>query len=105
MGWKESKISMKPINCKLNKHVAIQDSKNIRNSTNRIKKILDASYENANLKNITSKLKYLSSEEQLLIFKLLTKHQTMFDGTLGNYTGTEYKNELQKGSQPYYATT
>ena len=66
---------MKPINCKIKKHFVIQDSKNVRNSTNRIKKILDASYEKANLKSITSKLKYLSSEEQLLIFKLLRKHE------------------------------
>ena len=68
VGWKESKIPMKPLNCKVKKHFQIQDSKNVRNSTNRIKKILDASYEKANLKSITSKLKYLSSEEQLLIF-------------------------------------
>ena len=102
MGWKESKIPMKLLNCKVKKHFQIQDSKNVRNSTNRIKKILDASYEKANLKSITSKLKYLSEEEQLLIFKLLRKHETMFDGTLGNYTGTEYKIELQKGAQPYH---
>ena len=55
VGWKESKIHMKPINCKIKKHFAIQDSKNVRNSTNRIKKILDARYEKANLKSITSK--------------------------------------------------
>ena len=28
----------------------------------------------------------------------------MFDGTLGNYAGTEYKIELQKRDQPYHAT-
>ena len=27
----------------------------------------------------------------------------MFDGNLGNYTGTEYKIELLKGAQPYHA--
>ena len=26
----------------------------------------------------------------------------MFDGTLGNYTGTEYKIELLEGTQPYH---
>ena len=26
-----------------------------------------------------------------------------FDGTWGNYTGTEYEIELQKGAQPYHA--
>ena len=27
----------------------------------------------------------------------------MIDGTLGNYTGTEYKIELLKGAQSYHA--
>ena len=27
----------------------------------------------------------------------------MFDGTLGNYTGTEYKIEPLEGAQPYHA--
>ena len=48
---------MIPITCKLKKHFTIQDSKNVRNSTNRIKKILDARYEKAYLKKITNKLK------------------------------------------------
>ena len=82
---------MKPINCKLKKHFTIHNSKNVRNSTNRTKKISDASDEKANLKNISTKLNYPSSEEQLLIFKSLKKHANMFDDTLRNYTGTENK--------------
>ena len=38
----------------------IQESKNVKSTTNRIKKILDAKYEKANLKEITTKLKYLN---------------------------------------------
>ena len=45
---------------------AIQESKNIKSATNRIKKILDANYEKANLKHMTTKLKYLNSDEQFL---------------------------------------
>ena len=42
---------------------AIQERNNIKSATNRIKKILDAKYEKANLKDIASKLKlkYLNS--------------------------------------------
>ena len=36
---------------------AIQGSKNIKSTTNRIKKILDAKYEKANIKVISTKLK------------------------------------------------
>ena len=52
---------------------AIQESKNIKSTTNRIKKILEASYEKVNLKDITNKLKYLYSDEQFLIYRLLKK--------------------------------
>ena len=27
----------------------------------------------------------------------------MFDGTLGNYTGSEYKVEILEGAKPYHA--
>ena len=40
---------MKTINCKLKQHFAIQDSKNVKNKTNRIKKIFDAKYEEENM--------------------------------------------------------
>ena len=56
--WKETKIPMKSNNCKMQTNFVIQDSKNIKSAANRIKKILDANYEKANLKNITNKLKY-----------------------------------------------
>ena len=48
----------------------IQESKNINSASKRIKKILDAKYEKANSKDITTKLKNLSSDEQFLIFRL-----------------------------------
>ena len=37
-----------------------------------------------NLKEITSKLKYLNSDKQLKIYRLLKKRENMLDGTLGN---------------------
>ena len=56
---------MKSINCKIRTNFVIQESKNIKSTTNRIKKILDAEYETA------TKLKYLNSDDQILIHKLL----------------------------------
>ena len=47
---------------------AIQESKNIKSTTNRIKKDLDIKYEKANLKDITTKV---NLDEQLLIDRLL----------------------------------
>ena len=48
-----------------------KESKNIKSATFRIKKILDAKYEKANLKEMTRKLKYLNSDEQYSIYRLL----------------------------------
>ena len=50
---------MKPLNCELKNNFTIQDSKNVKNATNRIQKILHANYDKANLKKTNNKLKYL----------------------------------------------
>ena len=52
---------MKSINCNLRTHFVIQDSKNIKNAFDRIKKILDAKYKKAYSKEITTELKYFKS--------------------------------------------
>ena len=39
VGWKETKIPMKSINCKMRTNFAIHERKNIKSATNRIKKI------------------------------------------------------------------
>ena len=41
-------------------HFTIQDSKNVRNATKRVKKILYPNYEKANLKKL---VKYLSNDK------------------------------------------
>ena len=44
-------------------HFTIEDRKNVRNATKRIKKILVANYENDNSKKIVNNLKYLNNDE------------------------------------------
>ena len=39
LDWKETKIPMRYINCKMRTNFEMQESKNIKNATNRIKKI------------------------------------------------------------------
>ena len=76
--WKETKIPMKSINYKMRTKFVIPESKNIKNANNRIKKILDANYEKANLEEITTKFKYLNSEKQVLLYMLSKKHENIF---------------------------
>ena len=47
----------------------------------------------------------LNSDEQLLIYRLLKKHENIFHDTLVKYASTMYKIELQEGDQPYYSKT
>ena len=76
---------MKSINCEMRTNFTIQEcNKNIKSAANRIKKILDAKYEKINFKDITTKLKYLNLDEQFFIYRLLKKHENIFDGTIGN---------------------
>ena len=44
VGWKETKILMKSINCKKRTKFVIQDSNHVQNATDRIKMIFDAKY-------------------------------------------------------------
>ena len=50
--WEHAELPFKDINISRKEAYHIQDSKLITTSTERVKKILDAKYEPANLKNI-----------------------------------------------------
>ena len=57
---------MKFINWKMRTNFAIQESKNIKSATNRIKKIFNAKYEKKILKELTTKLTYLNPDKHFL---------------------------------------
>ena len=46
----------------------------------RTHRILDAKYQKANLSKITSDIKHLSSDEQFMLYNVLTKHELLFVG-------------------------
>lgn len=47
--------------------------------------------------------KHLKRDEKKSLLKLLKKHEKMFDGTLGKWTGDPYKIHLKSDAQPYAA--
>ena len=81
---------MKPIDSKMRTHFTIQDSKNVRNTTKRIKKILDNNYKRANLKKIVNNFKYLSNDKQSLILKLWRKHKEQHNWSQGKLYKKRY---------------
>jgi hypothetical protein len=73
--------------------------------TRRTMEILDASYEKADLRTITSKCTYLSLEERSALLKLLLRYEDLFDGTrtLGTWNGPEIDLKLRKDATPHFA--
>ena len=63
----------------------------------RIKRILDATYEKADLEKITAECQHLNVERRESLLTLLTKYESLFDGTLGFWNHEEYDIELQPG--------
>ena len=54
-------------------------------ATKRVVKILDASYEAADLKQVAEKAKHLTAEERDALYALLNKYKSIFDGSLGEW--------------------
>ena len=77
--WQDAEIPMKLPNATINSDFYIQDNSLIENETNRIKKILDAKYEPANLEEIAESALHLSKEEQQQLYQLLSKYKSLFD--------------------------
>ena len=81
----------------------VDDIGSVRESMARIKRILDATYKKADLEKITSECQHLNVEERESLLTLLTKYESLFDGTLGFWNHEEYDIELQPGVKPYHA--
>ena len=101
--WQEAEIPMKLPNCTLNSDFYVQDNSLLDAETDRIKQILDAKYEAANLEEIAEQAIHLSTEERKQLHTLLNKYKVLFDGTLGLWKGETLSLKLKQDAQPYHA--
>ena len=101
--WDENSIPMKDSNCTVSNSYFIHDSPAVDNSTERVKRILDAKYEKANLTQLVKKMAYLSKEEHDSLLDLLLQNENLFNGTLGHWYDSAYNIELKEGATPYHA--
>jgi len=92
--WNISKLEMKAIIQESSEPIATQEA------TDRIIKILDSKYEKANLKWVAEGAKHLTSVEKEKLYRLLTKYESIFDGTLGAWQTDEVEFELKDNAQP-----
>ena len=101
--WDQSQIPFRNIDDDPHTSYYIRDSDTIDEATERLKSILDAKYEAADLEEIAANSEHLTEDEQMKLRNLLTKHASLFDGTLGNWQGEELEVELKDDAKPYHA--
>lgn len=82
-------------------HVA--DSPHVDEAVERLKRILEAKYEAADLDEIADNATHITPEERDMLRAVLYKHKTLFDGTLGQWKGEDLKIELKPDAKPYHA--
>ncbi len=81
----------------------VEEPEAVQEASDRIKQILDAKYVAADLEDVCSNQDQLDQQEQQKLLRLLRKHEHLFDGTLGKWTGTKVKLDLIDGAEPYHA--
>ena len=84
---------MKPIDYKMRTNFMIQGNKVVRNSTKRIKRILDANHKKANLKTMNKILKYLSNDKKVFNSIIIKEKWINIWWQIGQID-SEYKVEL-----------
>ena len=80
--WGHSTIPMRDTIVKIEQSYLVEDSGPIRQATTRLKMILDANYEAANIPKIVGARKDLSQSQKTALKQLLEKYSSLFDGTL-----------------------
>ena len=100
--WADAHVPMKLPSC-TKQDMYVQESKHLEDETNRIKNILEAKYEPADLNEIVNECKHLTITQRKSLLNLLNKHRDLFDGTLGKWKEEKLNIELKPGAQPFHS--
>ena len=101
--WDEVSVPMKNIDSEFNDHYYGEDSGAVADELERIKRILDAKYEQAKPTDIVEQCNHLTPDEKNKLLKLLEEFADLFDGSLGKWKGELYDIELKPDAKPYHA--
>jgi RNase H-like domain found in reverse transcriptase/Reverse transcriptase (RNA-dependent DNA polymerase)/Integrase zinc binding domain len=101
--WDEMEIPMKPENALPQHSFYIKDSNVLDSATERIKHILEAKYEPADLNKLVTSCAHLNLPQQKQLKSLLYQFKDLFDGNLGTWKGDPYNIELKADATPYHA--
>ena len=67
-----------------------------------MKRILNAKYTKADLKNIAENSTHIDFKERNELYTLLKKCESLFDGNLGTWHGKPYDIKLKPDAEPYH---
>jgi hypothetical protein len=74
-----------------------------QDATKRVTRILDAKYKKADLQLIVrDNCKHLSTDQKKKLLQLLTKYESLFDSTLGDWKTKPVSFQLMEGVLPYH---
>lgn len=75
----------------------------VKQAMDRVRCILDAHYEKANLAKVVASNQRLGNVQQKQLNALLKKHEMLFDRTLGTWNVAPVKLEVKNNTKPYHA--
>ena len=101
--WDNHSMPFKQHDANPIEHYHIEDSDGLQSDLERIKGILDAKYEPADLEQVCSAQSQLHTEQQQKLLSLLEKYSALFDGTLGTWNDVEVDLELKEDAKPHHA--
>ena len=99
--WDDAEIPMRPRVSDISDSYYIKDPPSVKEQTERINRILDAKYEKADLRKVVNQAN-LTKEQGKALHELLTKYQSLFDGTLGKWKGDPHIIHLKNDITLYY---
>ena len=101
--WDEHDMPFKDSDSTMEESYYVPEPEAVDEATERLRGILDAKYEAADLREIADSADHLEEDDREQLHSLLNKYASLFDGTLGNWTDTTYDIELKPDAQPYHA--
>ena len=67
-----------------------------------VNEILDAKYDKVDIKDVITQQTHLTKTQRESLYKVLSKHSKLFDGTLGVYPHKKFHIELKPGAEPVH---
>jgi hypothetical protein len=84
-------------------HSLAMEPQSTQDATKRVTQILDAKYQKADLQSIVKdKCKHLSANQRKKLLQLLTKYESLFGGTLGDWKTKPVSFQSKEGVSPYH---